>query len=191
VKKKCKCVFLDRDGVINKKAPEGDYIKNWSEFKFLPGVKEAIKRLNKAGFLVIIVTNQRGIAKGLMTKEDLEDIHSKMIKELKKSGVRINSIYYCPHDEKDNCNCRKPKSGMFLRAKEDFEIDFTKSWVIGDSIADIEAGKIIKCETILINKFNKKGNILKEREIKPDFIVNNLKNAINIVYLETFKNPGL
>jgi len=101
VERKYKCVFLDRDGAINKKAPEGDYIKNWSEFKFLPGVKEAIKRLNKASFLVIVITNQRGIAKGLMTEEDLKDIHTKIIEELKKSGARIDGIYYCPHDEKD------------------------------------------------------------------------------------------
>lgn len=151
MKRKYKCVFLDRDGVINKKAPEGDYIKNWSEFRFLPGVKEAIKRLNKAGFLVIISTNQRGIAKGLMTEEDLKEIHFKMIEELEKSGDIIDSIYYCPHDEKDNCNCRKPNIGMFLKAKKDFNIQMDESWLIGDSKSDILAGQKAGCKTILVN----------------------------------------
>ena len=122
MRRKYKCVFLDRDGVINKKAPEGNYIKNWSEFEFLPGAKEAIKKLSKAGFLVIIIANRRGIVKDLMTVEDLKDIHTKMIEELKKVGARIDGIYYCPYDENDNCNCRKPKIGLFLRAKEDFNI---------------------------------------------------------------------
>lgn len=84
--RKSKCVFLDRDGVVNKKATEGDYIKNWNEFIFFADVKESIKRLNKAGFLVVIITKQRGIAKDLMTEEDLKDIHSKMIEELKRAG---------------------------------------------------------------------------------------------------------
>lgn len=153
VKRRCKCVFLDRDGVINKKAPEGDYIKNWNEFKFLPGVKEAIRRFNKAGFLIIIITNHRGIAKGLMTEQDLKDIHTKMIEKLKKVGARIDGIYYCPHDENDNCNCRKPKIGMFLKAFKDFEdvgikINLGESYMIGDSINDVIVGKTIGLKTI-------------------------------------------
>lgn len=179
MKRKHKCVFLDRDGVINKKAPKGNYIKNWTEFKFLPGVKEVIKRLNKAGFLVIVITNQRGIAKGLMTEEDLKDIHTKMIEELKKSGVRIDSIYYCPHDEKDNCNCRKPKIGMFLRAKEDFNIEMNESWLIGDSSSDIIAGEEAGCKTILVNKKLYNNSILVNKDMKCNFLVNNLKEAIN------------
>ena len=179
MKKKCKCVFLDRDGVINKKAPEGDYIKNWNEFKFLPDVKESIKRLNKAGFLVVIITNQRGIAKGMMTEEDLKDIHSKMIEELKKSGAKVDGIYYCPHDEKDNCNCRKPKIGMFLEAKKDFNIEMNESWLVGDSNSDIIAGEKAGCKTILLNEKLYENNILIDKGIKYDFIVSNLEEAIN------------
>ena len=180
MKRKYKCVFLDRDGVINKKAHEGDYIKNWSEFKFLPSVKEAIKRLNKAGFLVIIITNQRGIAKGLMTEEDLKDIHTKMIEEIKKSGAKIDGIYYCPHDEKDNCNCRKPKIGMFLKAKKDFNVEMSESWLVGDSKFDILAGQKAGCKTILIeSKFNKNKDLLiKNKAIEADFILFNLRQAV-------------
>jgi len=179
VKIKDKCVFFDRDGVINKKALEGDYVKNWSEFKFLPNVKEAINRLNKAGFLVIIITNQRGIAKGLMTEEDLKDIHTKMIEELKKSGARIDSIYYCPHDEKDNCSCRKPKIGMFLKAKKDFNIEMNESWLVGDSKSDILAGQKAGCKTILLYEKLYENTILIDKGIKYDFIVSNLEEAIN------------
>ena len=179
MKRKYKCVFLDRDGVINKIAPEGDYIKNWSEFRFLPSVKEAINRLNKADFLVIIITNQRGIARGLMTEEDLKDIHTKMIEELKKSGAKIDGIYYCPHGEKDNCNCRKPKIGMFLKAKKDFSIEMNESWLIGDSNSDIIAGEKAGCKNILIkNKFNK-NDILIDDKTKSIYSVYNIVNAVN------------
>jgi len=187
VKRKYKCVFLDRDGIINKKAPEGDYIKNWSEFKFLSGVKEAIKKLNKAGFLVIIITNQRGIAKGLMTEEDLKDIHSKMIEELKKSGARIDSIYYCPHDEKDNCNCRKPKIGMFIKAKKDFNIDLSKSWLIGDSLSDIKSGIKANCNTVFFNKSFIIKFLLKKVKIKSTFNSNNFNEIVNKIIM-TSKN---
>ena len=167
MKKRFKCVFLDRDGVINKKAPEGDYIKNWNEFIFLPGVKVAIRRLNKAGFLVVTITNQQGIAKGLMTEQDLKDIHTKMIEELKNSGAKIDGIYYCPHDEKDNCNCRKPKIGMFLKSFKDFKdvgikISLSKSYMIGDSEKDIIAGKMIGLKTIKIGKYLKGADMVKD-----------------------------
>jgi histidinol-phosphate phosphatase family protein len=178
LKRKCKCVFLDRDGVINKKAPEGDYIKKWNEFKFLPGVKETVRRLNKAGFLVIIITNQRGIAKGLMTEGDLKDIHAKMIEEFKKDGAKIDGIYYCLHDEKDNCNCRKPKIGLFLEAKKDFNIEMSESCLIGDSESDILAGQKAGCKTILLNEKLYKNNLLIDKGIKCDFIVSNLQEVI-------------
>lgn len=176
---KRKCVFLDRDGVINKKAPEGDYIRSWNEFKFLPGIKETIKKLNNAGFLTIIISNQSGIAIGIMSEEDLKEIHIKMLEELSKTGANIDSIYHCPHNEKDNCACRKPKTGMLLKAKEDFNIDLTKSWIIGDSESDIIAGQKAGCKTILINEKLYKNNILIDKGMKYNFIVSNLKEAIN------------
>lgn len=187
MKRKCRCVFLDRDGIINKKALEGDYIKSWSEFKFLPDAKEAIKRLNKKSFLVIIITNQRGIAKGLMTEEDLKDIHTKMIEKLKKSGARIDSIYYCPHDEKDNCNCRKPKIGMFLKAKEDFNIEMNESWLIGDSNSDIIAGQKAGCKTILINSEFNNNSFFENNWIKPDFNFNNFNEAVDKIIIKSTK----
>lgn len=145
-----KAVFLDRDGVINKKAPEHDYIKNWSSFEFLPGVAKAISELNK-NFLVVIVSNQRGIARGLMTVNDLEYIHNKMQLELIKNGAKIDKIYFCPHDVKDNCECRKPKPGMLFMAASDLNIDLPKSYMIGDAESDIKAGQAAECKTILVD----------------------------------------
>lgn len=145
-----RAVFLDRDGVINRKAPDGDYIKNWSEFEFLPDVAEAIKMLNEHKYKVIIVTNQRGIALGLMTVADVEEIHKQMLDEIKTKGAYIDKIYFCPH-EKNSCSCRKPQIGMFLSAKKDFPgITFSRSFVVGDSLSDMEAGKTLRCRSILI-----------------------------------------
>lgn len=145
-----KTVFLDRDGVINKKMPEGDYVKNWDEFEFLPGAIEAVKLLNQNGYQVYVITNQRGIARGLMTEEDLDDIHQKMQRELKRQSVNIDDIYYCPHNYEDNCDCRKPKPGMLLQAASDHNLDLTKAICIGDSNFDVEAGKAAGCKAILV-----------------------------------------
>jgi len=147
-----RAVFLDRDGVINQRPVEGDYIKRWDEFRFLPDVAKAIKILNRNGFKVIVVTNQRGVALGLMTMDDVEEIHKRMCMELQKEGALIDRVYYCPH-ERDSCDCRKPNIGMFIKAKEDFpEISFTDSFMIGDSISDIEAGKRLSCKCIIIDE---------------------------------------
>lgn len=101
-----RAVFLDRDGVINRKAAEGDYIKSWSEFEILPGVVSSIKRLNEEGFLVIVISNQRCVARGIITEDELNEIHENMKEELAKKGAIIDDIYYCPHDIKDRCDCR-------------------------------------------------------------------------------------
>jgi histidinol-phosphate phosphatase family protein len=178
---KNKAVFLDRDGVINKKALKHDYVKKWKEFRFLPHVAEAIRILNKK-FLVIIVSNQRGIARGMMSKEDVELINEKMSRELEKKNARIDGIYFCPHDVKDNCNCRKPKPGMLLRAANDFKINLTESYMIGDDLIDIEAGKRAGCETILVsNSKNTFSQKIKAKKSRPDYIVSNLLEATKII----------
>jgi len=146
-----KTLFLDRDGVINKKI-DNDYVRNWEQFEFLPNVIDALKILNKLFDKIIIVTNQRGIGRGLMSEDDLNNIHEKMLTVLNKEGIKIDKIYYCPHDyEKEVCNCRKPKIGMALQAKKDFpDIDFNDSVMVGDSISDIEFGKKSGMKSFLI-----------------------------------------
>jgi len=182
---KKKAIFLDRDGVINKKPPEDNYVKEWSEFIFLPNIAEAIKKLNRR-FLVIIVSNQRGIARGMMSKEDVEIINEKMSKEIEKKNARIDGIYFCPHDIKDNCDCRKPKPGTLLKAAKDFKINLTESYMIGDSLSDIEAGKRAGCKTILISSSQRNisrhtSRRLKEEKVYPDFIVYDLLEATKII----------
>ncbi len=142
-----KAVFLDRDGVINKKPQEGEYVTCWEGFQFLPRVVEAIAQLNRAGFYVIVITNQRCIAKGLMTVAELEKIHQRMSKSLAERGARIDAIYYCPHGMKPICRCRKPAPGMFVDAARDYGIELSASWMIGDSDIDIEAGRNAGCKT--------------------------------------------
>ena len=140
-------MFLDRDGVINQKAPEGRYVTRWEDFQVLPGVVEGITLLNRAGFCVIVVTNQRCIAKGLMTVVDLENMHRRMSDFLARAGATIDAIYYCPHEVEESCNCRKPAPGMLLDAARARGIDLPASWMIGDSDIDVEAGKNAGCKT--------------------------------------------
>lgn len=145
-------LFLDRDGVINYKI-ENDYVKNWSQFKFLPDALKAIRVLSKIFGKIIIVTNQKGIGKKLMTEEDLKKIHRCMLIEILKTGGKIDKIYYCPCNIDDNCRCRKPNIGMALQSKKDFpEINFFKSIMVGDSFSDMEFGKKLGMLTILISK---------------------------------------
>ena len=145
-----KVVLLDRDGVINEKAPKADYVKNWGEFKFLPGAVRAIKLFNDKGYKVFVITNQPGIARGMMTRENLEDIHEKMKEELKKNGAQINGIYQCLHGWNDGCDCRKPKPGLLYEAAFQNNFDLTKAVIIGDDERDVQAGEAAGCRTILL-----------------------------------------
>lgn len=145
-----KIIFLDRDGVINKKAPKSDYIKHWNEFEFLPGAIEAIKLLSDNGFQIFIVSNQAGITRGLMDKKDLDLIHENMLKEINNSGAKINGIYVCTHGWDDGCGCRKPKPGLLLQASNEHYIDLTKSILIGDDIRDKQTGQEAGCKTLLV-----------------------------------------
>jgi histidinol-phosphate phosphatase family protein len=133
-------LFLDRDGVINVKL-DGQYIKNTDEFDFIKGSEMAISKLSKIFNRILIVTNQQGIAKGIMSDKDLCVLHEYMLCELKKNGGVIDKIYYCPHLSSENCNCRKPNPGMIEQAMIDFpEIKLSQSYLIGDSYTDIQAG---------------------------------------------------
>jgi len=147
-----KVVFLDRDGVINKKAPEHDYIKSWEEFEFLPGALEALRLLAEADYRVYVVSNQRGIARGLMTEAHLAEINTKMTEEIKRHGGRVDGVYYCPHSDDDNCFCRKPSPGLFYRAARDHHLDLTKTVMIGDSKTDVQAAEAARVRGILIKE---------------------------------------
>lgn len=144
-------LFLDRDGIINKKIDNG-YVTQLSEFEFIPGVLDDISSLTKIFSRIFVVTNQRGISKGLYSIDTLTEIHSHLLDMVNDSGGRIDRIYFCPHDYSDRCNCRKPNTGMALNAQSDFpEVDFNKSVMIGDSPSDIEMGAKLNMTTVLIS----------------------------------------
>ncbi len=145
-------LFLDRDGVINKKI-ENDYVRNLSMFEWLPGAKEAICKLSKIFGRIIVVTNQQGVGKGLMTEEDVVTVNNFLSKEVEQSGGKVDAFYFAPHLKSENHPDRKPQTGMALRAKNDFpEIDFTKSIIVGDSVSDMEFGKKLGMKKIFVGK---------------------------------------
>ena len=144
-------LFLDRDGVINKKL-EGKYVRNFSEFEFMPGALDSISKLSNLFSRILIVTNQQGIAKGIMSEADLNILHTQMQERIEKLGGKINKIYYCPHLQDMDCMCRKPKSGMIEQAIIDFpEINIENSYLIGDSDSDIKAGKKMNLNTVKVD----------------------------------------
>jgi D,D-heptose 1,7-bisphosphate phosphatase len=143
-------VFLDRDGVINGKLPEDRYVREVSEFEFLPGVFEALTTLKELGFMLVLVTNQRGIARELMSVDDLERVHGFMQSELKRRSMPLDAIYHCPHEKFEGCACRKPEPGMLLAACRDHGIDPSTSFMVGDSVKDVIAGKRAGVRTVRI-----------------------------------------
>ncbi len=160
---KHKAVFLDRDGTIN---VEKDYLFRIVDFEFLPGVIDALKLLQENGFLLIIVTNQSGIARGYYTEEQYRDLNNWMLKELENQGIYISAVYYCPHHPeakvemyRKNCTCRKPKLGMYEQAVKDFNIDLGRSYAIGDRIRDCAICRTTDCRGYLIAETEKKSII--------------------------------
>jgi len=146
-----RAIFLDRDGVLNRKLPEGRYVTSTAEFHPLPGVPQAIARLNRAGLRVLVVSNQRGIALGLYTADEVNKIHAAFQSELAAHGARIDAFYFCPHD-KTGCDCRKPLAGLFHQARAEFpDIAAESSAMIGDSWSDIEFGRRLGMFTVFID----------------------------------------
>jgi D-glycero-D-manno-heptose 1,7-bisphosphate phosphatase len=141
-------IFLDRDGVINEN--RSDYIKNWSEFHFIPGSKEAIARLTMVGHRVIICTNQAVVAKGIISIDTVEDIHHRMVMEISEAGGIVDQVYYCPHSKDALCSCRKPQPGMLLRARDDLDVDLHDAVFVGDNISDVQAGLAAGVHPILV-----------------------------------------
>ena len=157
---KQKAIFLDRDGTINKYV---GFLRDIDEFELIDGVAEAIRAINESGYLAIVVTNQPVIARGEITWKELREIHNKMETLLGLEGAYLDGIYFCPHhphkgyegeisELKIDCDCRKPKPGLLLKAAEDFNIDMSQSWMIGDGENDVKAGEAAGCKSILIDK---------------------------------------
>jgi len=175
-------VFLDRDGVISIFTPN-DYVKKWEEFVFIPGAIKGLKLLYDNNYRIIIISNQAGVNKGLFTKEALEDITKKMLSELKKQGIEIAKVYYCPHTPEENCECRKPKPGLFFKAQDEFpDIDMKDAFFVGDSEIDVQAGKSAGTRTILVlSGKTRTAEEINAWSVKPDFIANDLSAAVQII----------
>ncbi len=179
-----KAVFLDRDGTI---IEDVGYLNNPENIKFIPGSISAIKKLNEAGYKIVIITNQAGVARGLIREDILQTIDKTINKHILSNGAHIDAIYYCPHHPehgvypyKQDCECRKPNPGMLKKAASDLELDMKNSFVIGDKWSDVEVGKNMELKTALV--LTGKGKNQKEKlTAKPDFIAKNLAEAVDWV----------
>ncbi|MEQ8908879.1 MAG: HAD family hydrolase [Vicingaceae bacterium] len=167
-------LFLDRDGVINRKL-EADYVKSVEEFEFIEGSKEAIAKMNTLFGRAVVVTNQQGIGKGLMTKDDLKKVHQHMQEELAIVGGMLDEVYFCPELAESNSICRKPNTGMAEEARKDFpEIDFKKSIMVGDSLSDMQMGKRVGMITVFVTP-------KKVRLKEADYQVESLAELCNLI----------
>ena len=177
-----RAVFLDRDGVITQEPPH--YAHELSQLKLIPKSADAIRLLNENRFVVIVASNQAGIAHGYYREEDAILFHQAMKENLAKEGAYIDAIYYCPHHPEAkieryrvDCNCRKPKPGMLTRAKRELNIDLKQSFIVGDKLSDIEAGKRAGCKTIMV-RTGYGVEELKSNEIDCDYVANDLYDAV-------------
>ena len=147
-----KAVFFDRDGVINKERK--NYVKTIEELEIFPNIVESIKKLRNFGFVIIVVTNQSAINRGLVTHNKVEEIHSTIQEYLKQHGTKVDRFYYCPHKPDENCECRKPKPGLLFKAADELQLNLQSSWLIGDNDTDIQAATTAGCRAIRINTNN-------------------------------------
>ncbi|MDY6789661.1 MAG: D-glycero-beta-D-manno-heptose 1,7-bisphosphate 7-phosphatase [Thermodesulfobacteriota bacterium] len=174
-----KVVFLDRDGVIN--VDRSDYIKNWSEFKFIPRSIEAIKTLTVKGFNIVVITNQSVINRRMVSQQGLDYIHTMMKNEIRAGGGLINDIFFCPHLPEDNCDCRKPKPGLIFQAQYDYSIELKDAVMVGDSAKDIECARNAGCgQAVLVKTGNgaEAEKALVKKKIYPDHVAQDLYEAV-------------
>jgi len=182
-------IFIDRDGVINEN--RSDYVKSWDEFRFLPGSREAIASLTKAGHHVVVCTNQAGVAQGLISLETMEDIHSSMQAAVEEVGGTIEKVYACTHSKYADCECRKPRPGMLLRASRELNLNLSDAVFIGDSITDMQAGMAAGVRTLLVltglgmehfRQYNRQTE-------RPFHVALNLKHAADIILQGLYLHP--
>jgi len=147
-RKRTGAIFLDRDGVICENRP--DYVKNWAEFRFLPGAKEGLALLKRLGLPIVVVSNQSAINRGFTSADAVNDIHRRMLDEVRTAGGRIDRVLYCPHRPDEACSCRKPRPGLLLQAARELNLDLCHSYLVGDAATDLLAGHSVGCQTMLV-----------------------------------------
>lgn len=190
---KNRVVFLDRDGTI---CEEVGYLNSIEQMRLIPRSAEAIRRLNKQGFKVVVITNQSGIARGLIPEQNLADIHEEMVRQLREKGAFLDGIYYCPHHPVEGnppyvqeCNCRKPATGLLEQAALDLNLDLSSSYMVGDHFSDVECGKRIGAKTILLLTGHGRQALARQAEwpMQPDFIASDLYEAVLWILEQEFK----
>ncbi len=172
-----KVVLLDRDGVIN--IDRDNYILDISQFRFLPNTLEALKLLKESGFEVHIVSNQSPVGRELLTPDELQRITAYMLKEIEKAGGEIKSVNYCPHHPDEDCNCRKPETGLLQKVAGDHSLNLQDAWLIGDSLTDIEAGNRVGCRTILVEGGSHHDEAELKGILKPYLVVHDILAAVS------------
>lgn len=180
-----KVIFLDRDGVINAYPGDYKYVTQWEEFRFLPGAKIAMKKLNDAGHKIFVVSNQAGVTKGIFSESSLDEITQKMLKEIEDFGAHLDGIFYCLHRDEDNCSCRKPKTGLIEMAVKTLDETIQKNnkecFFVGDTARDIQTGKTAGCKTILVYSGKEKPQNKNNWTVQPDYAVNDLLAAVELI----------
>jgi len=177
-------VFLDRDGTVSE---EVGYLNHISRFRLLSGAAAAIRKLNQASLPVIVVTNQSGVGRGYFPEQLVRDVHDRMNAELAEAGARLDGVYYCPHASADECECRKPKTGMLERAARELGLDLMKSFVVGDRYGDIELAKCAGARSILVRTGYGEGDLAwhgKSWAHRPAFVAADLPEAVEGILKE-------
>ncbi|MFH1402716.1 MAG: HAD family hydrolase [Candidatus Altiarchaeota archaeon] len=172
-----KAVFIDRDGTINQQVD--GYLTSWSDFKFLPGVLDALKTIAGSDYKIMVVTNQSAVGRGMLDVGVLEEIHERMLAEVEGYGGRIDAVYVCMHAPEDGCSCRKPGVGLLRLAEASFDLDLSSSWMVGDKTTDILTGVNAGCHTLLVETGYGGGDGL--YDVEPEFSVSDLGVAVSLI----------
>jgi D-glycero-D-manno-heptose 1,7-bisphosphate phosphatase len=184
---KAQAIFLDRDGVINRDRP--DFVKSWEEFEFLPHSLEALAALSRTPYKIVVISNQSGVGRGLITEGTLEQMHARMIERIRASGGRMDAIYYCPHAPGVGCDCRKPAAGLFFEAARDLDINLPSSWAIGDSFRDVQAANRAGVQAILLDRVGADQTAVPESSLR--FVrAADLLEAVRIIQNRSIAPPG-
>jgi D-glycero-D-manno-heptose 1,7-bisphosphate phosphatase len=177
-----RAIFLDRDGVISEN--RADHVKCWDEFRFVPGALTALRRLRQAGLHVFVVTNQAIVNRGIASAQAVEEINARMAAQVIQHGGYIHDLRYCPHDNNEDCACRKPRAGMLLQLAAQWKIDLARSYLVGDAWTDIAAGRAAECRCILVRtgRGNEQANLPEAQQYPADYIADDLAGAVTWLF---------
>ena len=179
-------IILDRDGVIN--FDSVDYIKSPDEWLPIPGSLEAVAALNRAGYRVIVATNQSGVARGLYDLNMLDQIHEKMMRELAAVGGCVEEIFFCPHHPDENCECRKPKPGMLRAIQEKYHLSLAETYYVGDSFADVGAARAVGCKLLLVMTGNGRVTLQRNPEFESIPKFDDLAHAVQYILAQPWRD---